>query len=161
PLLLQPMTAATSDSLELWLKESVCPVAQTLFGSRRFRDYVTWSANHLGTGSKKPQRRLVTAVDHALVAAATVATEVAQRARSRKSAAKGNQVDQEAALDSVVAWISGRPWFDLVSPEDFFTAQRGLHLVTTRPGAVYHREFWQQHEPRVPLGDYVCREMLA
>jgi hypothetical protein len=148
--LLRPMTTEASNTWEAWLRDDVSVVAAQQCNSQRFRNHVTWSLTHLAPGSKLPQRRLVQTAERSLVAAALALREAAQQPNDRSLAPPF-----DGELLSVIKWIAGRPWFDLACPEEFFTADRGLHLVATRSDC--HSEFWASREPRVPLGDYVCR----
>jgi hypothetical protein len=60
---------------------------------------------------------------------------------------------------STIEFIVSRPWFDLVCPEEYFDAHRGLHLLTSN--LEHTTAFWQRYEPRLPLGDYVARGLFA
>src|SRR4051812_35565875 len=64
------MTPETSEAIEVWVKDQVCPVAEQLMRGTRFRGWALWSPTRLGRGSTSPQRRLVERVDRALVEAA-------------------------------------------------------------------------------------------
>jgi hypothetical protein len=57
----------SSDRAEAWLRDEVCPVVEELIPNRGFRLAARWSVDHLGPGGETDERRLVEAVDTALV----------------------------------------------------------------------------------------------
>jgi hypothetical protein len=79
PALTRSIDEQTSDRAEAWLRDEVCPVIQELSTSSKFRLAALWSNEHLSTGSVATERRLVDAVDEALVGLAGALTAVADR----------------------------------------------------------------------------------
>jgi hypothetical protein len=146
PALRAGPTPETSDALEAWLRGPVCAVAQKLAESQQFRRHALWSLVHLGSQAKTSQRKLVKAVDAALVAAAGACKTAAGD--------EMNRIDPAARI----VWLADRPWYDLVAEDDYFDAHAGLRLI--RPRAECRDLFWQEPDPRVPLGDYICRCMF-
>src|SRR5882724_1723184 len=67
PLLRPAMTVAASDQVEVWLRDWVAPVADDLRRHQRFQQLARWSVDHLAPGAQTPERRLVEAVDQALL----------------------------------------------------------------------------------------------
>ena len=117
---------------------------RSLLGNRNFRLAAQWSLDHLSPGVETSERRLVEAVDRALVQCAATLAE---------SSESLGQEDRET-----LELVASRPWFDLVCPEEFFHAQRGLHFNESH---TTHSNAFGQRELRVPLGDYVARSMFA
>jgi hypothetical protein len=176
PLLLKSIDGAASDAVETWLRDNVCPVAEQLCKNRRFQQFARWSVDHLAPETKAPQRKLVEAVDRALIecarasAAAADSLGILVRVDRQGGNAEG-AIRQTAPLESgstasrpsdrelsVIEWIATRPFFDLVCVDEYFDGSRGLHLRTFRNDC--SDDFWKMRDPRVPLGDYVCRGML-
>src|SRR5262249_47398535 len=100
----------------------------------------------LGSGAKTSQRKLVEAVDAALVAAAGACRTAAGD--------EMNRIDPAARIE----WLADRPWDDLVAEDDYFGARAGLRLL--RPLADCCELFLRTPDPPVPLGDYICRCMF-
>jgi hypothetical protein len=146
PALKAGPTPETSDAVEAWLRGPVCAVAQKLAESQEFRRHALWSLVHLGSRAKTSQRKLVEAVDAALVAAAAACRNAAGD--------EMNRIDPAARIE----WLADRPWYDLVAEDDYFDAHAGLRLLRYR--ADCRDLFWQEPDPRVPLGDYICRCMF-
>jgi hypothetical protein len=151
---------AASDRVEAWLRDEVCPVVAELTHNRSFQRTTRWSIDHLSHGANTPERRMVEDVDRALVACAS---ELARFFRNIDSSSKvdssSSNIQSTGNQDrTTLEYIVGRPWFDLACPEEFFHAERGLHLNTTNSD---HHNAFCQRELRVPLGDYVARSMFA
>jgi hypothetical protein len=146
PALKAGPTPETSDAVEAWLRGPVCAVAQKLAESQQFRRHALWSLAHLGSRAKTSQRKLVEAVDAALVAAAGACRTAAGD--------EMNRIDPTARI----MWLADRPWHDLVAEDDYFDAHAGLRLLRSR--ADCRDLFWREPDPRVPLGDYICRCMF-
>jgi hypothetical protein len=168
--LLQPMTEQTSDDVERWLRDQVCAAVEPLTRSAPFQRIARWSPDHLGPGATTEQRRLVERVDRALIKAArhlVTATDELEplhvvgdtRLVAPSPVAAAAPRTPAAEPVPVLEWIAGRPWFDLVCPDEYFTGHRGLHLLTGRIDCT--DEFLRELDPRVPLGDYVARGMFA
>src|SRR5262249_28595408 len=118
----------------------VGPLVDQLRANRQFQRLARWSPDHLARGAKTSQRQRLETVDRELVTCARRTAEAAGQA-------------------SAAAWIASRPWFDLVSPEEYFQPHQGLHLLTSEP--VHSAEFWKRNALATPLGDYVCRGLFA
>jgi hypothetical protein len=117
---------ASSDRAERWLQDEVCPVCHELSLSRGFRIKARWSVDHLEPGVQTQERRLVEATDAAIVC---LAAELASASEVDKAQAPRGVLPVETG--QTLRWIAERPWYDLVSPEDYFHAQRRLHLRTS------------------------------
>jgi hypothetical protein len=115
-------------------------------------------------------RALVSCASELLVAGqppaiASEINRVASRRLNDIENSRASPAQQEAGENAVTAalatmgWIAIRPWFDLVCPEEYFHAERGLHLKESNPQRT--GEFRERHDLRVPLGDYVLRSMSA
>lgn len=152
----------TSDRAETWLRNEVCPVFPELARNGSFRLAVRWSGEHLSRTANSDERRLVEAVDEALVRCAS------DLATATVTDAGQTSVDSQDALGRVVInhsrhavldLIAGRPWFDLVCGEDFFHPACELCLRT--PNAEHSIAFRSRGELRLPLGDYIARYMFA
>jgi hypothetical protein len=151
-----------SREVENWLRDDVAAVVENLIGIPCFQRLARWSPDHLSSGSSTPERRLVEAVDAALVraAAAMVAAAREAEAAQRLTALAARQWGKSGPANlAVVTWVAGRPWFDLVCPEEYFHPFRDLHLRNSHPERT--ADFRARHELRVPLGDYVLRGLLA
>jgi hypothetical protein len=146
PALKAVPTPETSDAVEVWLRGPVCAVAQKLAESQQFRRQALWSLVHLGSRAKTSQRKLVEAVDAALVAAAGACRNAA-----------GDEINRIDPAGRIV-WLADRPWYDLVAEDDNFGAQSGLRLLRSRTEG--RDLFWREPDPRAPLGDYICRCMF-
>jgi hypothetical protein len=149
PLLQRPPDVAASDQLEDWLRQQVCPVVAYLSRQASFRRLARWSVDHLAAPTGR-QQRLVEDVAQALVDAARASVEAAGPA--------GQRVEAGTPL-AFAAWMAGRPWQALVSAHDYFHASGSLLLRQLHAQA--SAEFRQRFELRVPLGDTVCRSLLA
>ncbi len=160
-LLRVALNEASSDRAENWLRDEVCPIAEELIRSRKFQLAARWAVDHLEPGVRTEERQLVDGVDSAIVrlaeelVASVVPDDSLDASPSVAEARVGVPVDRYQTL----RWVASRPWFDLVSPEEFFHAFRGLHLRTSHPEQT--QRFDKSRELRVPLGDYVTRSMLA
>jgi hypothetical protein len=163
PWLALPMSLETSEAVEAWVRDQVCPVVEQLLVSPRFREWARWSAARLGRGSASPERRLVEGVDRALVEAARRVLEAARGLgllpTPGGTPAAAPPIAPPAAL-SALEWLAQRPWFDLAYPGEYFTAEGGLHLTMKFPdrGSGPPGEC---DDVRAPLGDYVGRAMFA
>jgi len=146
-LLALTLDEQSSDRAEAWLANEVCAVVEELIPSKSFQLLARWSVDRLSPGVHTNERRLVEAVDQAIVRGAT---ELAGAMAGRPS----QLVEYEQAR-----FIAGRPWFDLVCPEEYFHAERGLHFLHSH--SEHTAAFQARQELRVPLGDYVLRSMLA
>src|SRR5258707_328956 len=122
PGLASPMSPETSEAVEAWVRDQVCPVVEQLLVSPRFREWARWSPDRLGPGSASPERRLVEGVDRALVEAARRVLEVARGLgllpTPGGAPAAPPAVGPPAAL-SRLDWLARRPWFDLACPGDY------------------------------------------
>jgi hypothetical protein len=163
PALALPMTVETSVAVEGWARDHVCPVAEQLLGRPVFQGWARWSPDRLGPGSASEQRPLVEAVDRALVEAAGRILAAARglglpTAPGRACSPAPPAVPPPASLDAL-EWLAKRPWFDLACPEEYFTVERGLHLIKPPPAGCSRP--CDLEELRAPLGDYVGRAMFA
>ena len=152
----------TSDRAERWLSEEVGPVCQELVEMRSFQLAACWSAAWLEPGAKTRQRKLVEAVDEALVQLASEVARVTVADCVESPPSDGTvtaRVAVDAGTQQTLKWVASRPWFDLVSPEEYFQAAQGLHLNHSH--LEQSQRFSESRELRVPLGDYVARSLLA
>lgn len=155
------MTPDLSDDLEAWLRGPVCGVAAHLCSVDRFRRTALWSVKHLTSGATAPERKLVEAVDKALVAKAKVVAEGARALGLIGDAvlpADDSPPLSEAESRPRIEWLADRPWHDLSAADDFFTCNAGLRAVPSRRDCC--GTFWSPPDPQVPLGDYVARAMF-
>lgn len=155
------LTEETSDRAEAWLRNEVCPVVEDLLANRSFRLAARWSVDHLEPGVDTQERRLVTAVDAALVSCAQRLLPLCARQESQGEGSHAPQSARVAISDSdrsSIELIARRPWFDLVCSEEYFHPTQSLHLLTSHPE---HTTNFRRNELRVPLGDYVARSLFA
>jgi hypothetical protein len=152
----------TSDRAETWLRDEVCPLVPELARNRSFRLAVQWSGDHLSRGAESDERRLVEAVDEALVRCASdlaAVTIVDLGDAAANSQDTSNRVVMNQSQRATIDLIAGRPWLDLVCCEDFFHPLSELCLRI--PHAAHSIAFRSRRELRVPLGDYIVRCMFA
>lgn len=151
----------TSDQAEAWLREEVCPVVEELMENRSFRLHARWSLDHLSPDANAPERRLVEAVDRALVACAEELAAAAEPEGEPRSAPGRRQSPSVAIKEEdheTLRLVAERPWFDLVCAAEFLHPFRDLHL---RDSNIAHAMEFRRRELRIPLGDYVSRSMFA
>lgn len=160
PALHSALDEPISDRVENWLRQDVCPVVAELGLNRSFQRHARWSADHLSPGVATAERRLVENVDRCLMqlAAALVRPHDRPTSRRGKRPLVSPAVFAPAEIETLQL-IESRPWFDLVCPEEYFDASRGLHFLTSSP--THTEAFHHQCEVRVPLGDYVARGLFA
>lgn len=172
--------ATQSDALEAWLREAVCPVVDHLRLLRDFRNQALWSVQHLAPEAATPERRLVDAVDHALVGAGQVLAPVVRQPDVQAVLAKAyspggrppasakcappalGEPDRPEATTpeaSVIEQIARRPWYDLVALEEYFQPHRELNLRQPVGGPL--PSFDALDNPQLPpLADYICRTLF-
>lgn len=150
---------ATSDRVEAWLRDEVCPVVTELARNRSFQLTTRWTVDRLSPGVETPERRLLETVDECLVRSAKELVSVLPT-DSQSSEKCSFHLKKEISEEdrNVLELVASRPWFDLVCPEEFFHAYRDLHLNETN---MSHTAAFRKRELRIPLGDYVLRSLLA
>lgn len=158
PPLHNALDDATSDRVETWLRRDVCPVVAEISANHSFRRHALWSVEHLSPGARTGERRLVETVDRALADLAKRLIQLYESLNSPNRQLGSDLVIDEKDLETL-RLIANRPWFDLVCPEEYFHATRGLHFLTSSPA---HTAAFDRHaDLRLPLGDYVARGMFA
>ena len=78
--------------------------------------------------------------------------------QSKHARLSGHHPESPTVDNSHLDYLAGHPWFDLVDPGDFFLCTNGMMWASAPEEwwGLYYRE----PDPRIPLGDYVCRAML-
>jgi hypothetical protein len=156
------LNEATSDRAEEWLRNEVCPVVPELARNRSFRLAVRWSGDHLSRGANADERRLVEAVDEALVRCAMELAAVTV-ADARETSVDHQDAPFRVAINpserAKIDLIAGRPWLDLVCCEDFF--HPACELCLRNPNSDHTIAFRSRGELRLPLGDYIARYMFG
>lgn len=143
------MTEEKSDRVEVWLKESVCPVVEELVDLKTFQLNTLWSASHLSKGVETRERKLVEDVDDCLVKFA-VQLKACYPYLYIARIPVGHIND--------ISFIAQRPWFDLVYAEDFYQPTQSLMLDDSNNQHTNNfRNFKQKRTP----GDHVCDSMFA
>jgi hypothetical protein len=152
----------TSDRAESWLRDDVCPVFEELARSQIFRLLVRWSCDRLTTKANFQERRLVEAVDRALIDCAKQLLFVAVNEATERSHDEHtirDRVSISGADFAVLELIAQRPWIALAFADEFF--HPACELGLRKPDPAHTVAFRKRGELRVPLGDYVTRCMLA
>lgn len=163
-------TLAESDALENWLATSVCRIAEDLFQHQKFQELARWPLAAFDYHADSPQRRLVRAVDDALIEFACALVRLAALPTVKpllvEFEAKWHRPVESwlagsAAVPASVAaveTIASRPWFNLAAPEEYFHPCRQLYTRLSEPRL---EVFDQLVGPRLTLlGDYVTRSMF-
>jgi len=164
-----------SDALEAWLREAVCSVVVELSQLERFRELVNWPMSCLIPEAVAPQRRLVEAVDHALVDFGKALRRIVRRpavhdwllqfgapwdlpVAHRQGGAQlfGQRSAESLPGLSIIEAVAQRAWLDLAVGDEFFGPHRQLNLA--EPEGLPLDEFDPLTSSRLPrLGDYVTR----
>ena len=158
-----------SDQLEAWLREDVVPVVEDLLDNPVFRSAVRELPEQLFTAATSDRRARINALADAFVADAQTVVAVAREFDLVETLA-----DHDRALDqawiaeqttggidtrSAIEKLAERPWFNVVSPEDFWTPTLDLHLI--RPDPLLTRQFRRAHSQETLLGDHVIKGMFG
>jgi hypothetical protein len=162
PRLAASLDEETSDGAERWLRDDICAVFAELASNRSFRLAVRWACDHLAAGANSAERRLVEAVDRALVRCGQELASVTRADPNDTSHEELSRADRVAISRSdraTIELMAGRPWLDLVCVGDLFHPMCELCLRIPNPDHTHG--FRERGELRVPLGDYVARCLVA
>lgn len=143
------LDADTSDRVESWFVEMVCPVVSKLITTKVFKKSALWSVQHLTQEGGAKERKLVEKVDEELVNFAT------QLQACMKVIGRSKFSDSDRQNLDLIA---ERPWFDLVFAGDFCLPTRGLHLNDSN---LKHTQNFQKRILRIPPSDYISRCLIA
>lgn len=160
---------ALSDKLEDWLRDEVVPVVEDLTDNPVFRRTVTAVPEQLCTRSPGAQRAQVNSLAAALVVCAQTFVDAAREFNVLDVLSDQDCVqdkgwlaeEQHRNIDArnVIEKIAERPWFDVVSPEDFWAPTAHLYLGQSDP--LLTRQFRRSQPYSKLLGDHVVGMMFA
>lgn len=156
PLLVATLSEAVSDDAEMWLREEVCPVVEELSGNRSFQLMTRWSLEHLCETTPTAERSLLQSFEDAF---GQYATELLLGLEAIDPASSDLTASQPSAEDrATLQTFADRPWVQLVSALDFYHPHNDLYLKDSNDSFT---SAFRSRELRTPLGDYVCRYLLA